>query len=114
VEFRDTGDGIPTEHLSKIFEPFYTTKRRGTGLGLTIAEGLVTDLGGQIEVRSQPGEGTTFRISLPRSADRRLETLDRRPETGDGRHAAGDTKQATEGGDFGARLQENLGVETGG
>src|SRR3970040_2720873 len=77
VEFRDTGDGAPTEHLPKIFEPFYTTKRRGTGLGLTIAEGLVTDLGGQIEVRSQPREGTTFRILLP-------QTLHRRPETGDG------------------------------
>jgi len=110
VEFRDTGDGIPNEHLSRIFEPFYTTKGRGTGLGLTIAEGLVTDLGGKIEVRSHPREGTTFRILLPRSGDRgpetgdgRPERADRRQETGDGRHMAGDTKQTTTGGDFGAR-----------
>lgn len=66
VEFHDSGDGIPAEHLSKIFEPFYTTKVGGTGLGLSIARGLIEDLGGTIEVRSQPGKGTTFRISLPR------------------------------------------------
>jgi two-component system sensor histidine kinase PilS (NtrC family) len=83
VEFRDTGDGIPTEHLSKIFEPFYTNKRRGTGLGLTIAKGLVTDLGGQIEVRSQPGEGATFRVLLPRSADPRPQTTGWRHQTTD-------------------------------
>jgi two-component system sensor histidine kinase PilS (NtrC family) len=82
VEFRDTGDGINPEHLSRIFEPFYTTKRRGTGLGLTIAEGLVTDLGGQIEVKSQPGGGATFRILLPQTGDRRLETGDRSDGTG--------------------------------
>jgi two-component system sensor histidine kinase PilS (NtrC family) len=105
VEFHDTGDGIPPEHLSRIFEPFYTTKRRGTGLGLTIAESLVTDLGGRIEVKSQPGGGATFRILLPRSGDRRHQTTDprpqtrdRRPETGDGRGQTTDHRpQTTDG-----------------
>ncbi len=99
VEFRDTGDGIPTEHLSKIFEPFYTTKRRGTGLGLTIAKGLVTDLGGQIEVRGQPGEGATFRILLPQTINRRPQTPDwRHQTTEDGRQNADDGLHTGDGG----------------
>jgi two-component system sensor histidine kinase PilS (NtrC family) len=73
VEFHDSGDGIPEESLSKIFEPFYTTKVGGTGLGLSIAKGLIEDLGGAIEVRSQRGQGTTFRISLPRPPEVRAD-----------------------------------------
>ncbi len=82
VEFHDSGDGIPQESLARIFEPFYTTKVGGTGLGLSIARGLIEDLGGVIEVRSQPGQGTTFRIILPQTGDQRPETRDRRLERG--------------------------------
>lgn len=67
LEIEDTGVGIPREVQSKIFEPFYTTKPpgRGTGLGLSICYGIVEDHRGRIEVDSQPGRGTTFRVFLP-------------------------------------------------
>jgi two-component system NtrC family sensor kinase len=67
VEIEDNGVGIPRAEQSKIFEPFYTTKPpgRGTGLGLSICYGIVEDHKGRIEVESQPGRGSTFRVFLP-------------------------------------------------
>ncbi len=67
IEVSDTGTGIPREHLSKIFDPFFTTKEEGhgTGLGLAVAYGIVEAHGGDIEVESQVGRGTTFRVTLP-------------------------------------------------
>jgi two-component system NtrC family sensor kinase len=67
IEVQDTGVGIPRNELTKIFEPFYTTKSqgRGTGLGLSICYGIVEDHGGRLEVESQPGLGSTFRVYLP-------------------------------------------------
>ncbi|MGF1466749.1 MAG: ATP-binding protein [Sandaracinaceae bacterium] len=61
----DTGPGIPTRILQHLFVPFVTTKERGTGLGLPISQRLVNAAGGYIEVRSQPGQGTTFLVRLP-------------------------------------------------
>ncbi|RME49908.1 MAG: hypothetical protein D6796_04100, partial [Caldilineae bacterium] len=66
VTFTDTGPGIASENLSKIFEPLFTTKRSGTGLGLSISYDIVRAHGGQITVESQPGDGTTFTVWLPR------------------------------------------------
>jgi len=68
IEFADEGPGIPQENLSRIFDPFFTTKPpgQGTGLGLAIAQGIVTEHGGRIEVASRPGEGSVFRVVLPR------------------------------------------------
>jgi PAS domain S-box-containing protein len=61
----DSGQGIPADELSKIFDPFYTTKRTGTGLGLSVTYGIVQEHGGTIAVQSQPGVGTSFTVELP-------------------------------------------------
>jgi signal transduction histidine kinase len=61
----DTGSGIPAEVLPRVFEPYVTTKTRGLGLGLAIARQIVEAHGGRIEVESQAGSGTSFRITLP-------------------------------------------------
>jgi signal transduction histidine kinase len=65
LEVTDTGLGISPEKLEQIFTPFYTDKNRGTGLGLTIAKSIVDKHQGSITVRSTPGEGSTFRLTLP-------------------------------------------------
>jgi len=67
IEVEDTGVGIPAEDMSKIFEPFFTTKEvgKGTGLGLAVCYGIITDHGGRLNVRSNIGKGTTFTILLP-------------------------------------------------
>ena len=65
VSVADTGGGIPQEMLNRIFEPFYTTKKRGSGLGLMIVRRIVRAHGGRIELESQVGRGSTFRIWLP-------------------------------------------------
>lgn len=64
IEFHDTGPGIPHYMMDKIFDPFYTTKENGTGLGLAVCQRIIHDMGGQIRVRSK-GYGTTVTITLP-------------------------------------------------
>jgi len=67
VEIEDDGCGIPKENLSRIFDPFFTTKPvgKGTGLGLSLSYGIVQKHGGRLEVDSEPGRGTRFRVTLP-------------------------------------------------
>ena len=67
LEVSDTGRGIPRDMLHSVFDPFYTTKDvgEGLGLGLSIVYGIVKDMGGEITVESEPSVGTTFRITLP-------------------------------------------------
>lgn len=73
VEISDTGQGIAPEHLKRIFDPFFTTKPvgSGTGLGLSLSYGIIQAHGGRIEVDSEPGKGTTFRVWLPVAGDRK-------------------------------------------
>ena len=65
VSVADTGGGIPQEQINRIFEPFYTTKKKGTGLGLMIVQRIVRAHGGRIDLESHVGRGTTFRLWLP-------------------------------------------------
>jgi two-component system NtrC family sensor kinase len=67
IDIEDNGIGIPPEDLSKVFEPFFTTKEvgKGTGLGLAVCYGIITDHGGRLSVRSTVGKGSTFSIYLP-------------------------------------------------
>lgn len=67
LEISDTGGGISKENLSRIFDPFFTTKPvgQGTGLGLSLSYGIIQKHNGQIDVESEPGRGTCFRIVLP-------------------------------------------------
>jgi signal transduction histidine kinase len=71
AEVVDQGDGIRRADIPKLFEPFFTTKApgRGTGLGLSICYAIVAEHGGRIEVDSTPGEGSVFRIVLPRATE---------------------------------------------
>jgi two-component system NtrC family sensor kinase len=64
VEIQDTGIGIPQDIRTRLFEPFFTNKSQGTGLGLSISAHIITQHGGQIEVESVEGQGSTFRVVL--------------------------------------------------
>jgi two-component system, NtrC family, sensor kinase len=65
IEISDTGPGIPPHDLPKVFEPFYTTRMKGTGLGLAVSYSIIEQHHGELAVRSELGQGTTFRITLP-------------------------------------------------
>lgn len=70
IRVSDTGTGIPEEIIGQIFEPFFSTKEKGSGLGLSIVYGIVKQSGGYITVESKPGKGTTFSIFIPCSEER--------------------------------------------
>jgi signal transduction histidine kinase len=86
VSVADTGGGIAQDKINHIFEPFYTTKKKGTGLGLMIVQRIVHQHGGYIELESRVGQGTTFRVRLP--------VHERRPKLLEG------TKSETEANEF--------------
>jgi len=65
IEFTDTGHGIPAEHLEDIFTPFFTTKQKGSGLGLSISHQIIQDHRGYIDVESELNKGTSFFVNLP-------------------------------------------------
>jgi two-component system sensor histidine kinase HydH len=67
ISVADTGKGIEQADLEKIFAPFFTTKEKGTGLGLAFVKEIVTDHRGTLNVESAPGRGATFTIELPRA-----------------------------------------------
>jgi two-component system, NtrC family, nitrogen regulation sensor histidine kinase NtrY len=70
IEVSDTGTGLTSEECERLFTPYYTNKEHGTGLGLAIVQSIVSDHGGKISVRSQPGRGATFIIDLPSNLEK--------------------------------------------
>jgi PAS domain S-box-containing protein len=88
IEIQDTGIGIPQQYLSKIFDPYFTTKEKGSGLGLATSYSIVKNHDGMIEVRTKSGNGTTFRIYLPAIAGQvRQKSAETRQETPPSRRA---------------------------
>lgn len=82
ISFKDTGAGISSDMFSSLFEPYHTNKADGSGLGLMIVQRIVRDHGGEIEIESKPGAGTTFTIILPLDARRiRLLKAPRKPRS---------------------------------
>jgi signal transduction histidine kinase len=75
VSFTDTGGGISPENLSRVFEPYFTTKSSGTGLGLLIVRRIVREHGGEMSIQSSEGKGLTLTIRLP-YIDRRIRMLE--------------------------------------
>jgi CheY-like chemotaxis protein len=67
VSLRDEGGGIPEEHMHRVFEPFFSTKEKGRGLGLASCHNIIRRHGGHIQVESEPGKGATFIVHLPGS-----------------------------------------------
>lgn len=72
IAIKDRGTGIPKDHLDKIFDPYFTTKKGGNGLGLAMAYSIIKSYEGCITVESEPGSGTTFFIYLPASSEKKL------------------------------------------
>ena len=70
IEVSDTGSGLTPEECARLFTPYYTSKAHGTGLGLAIVQSVVSDHGGRISVRCEPGQGATFRIELPTNLEK--------------------------------------------
>lgn len=82
IMIRDTGVGIPEQYLSRIFDPYFTTKEKGSGLGLATSYSIIRNHGGMIDVTTKSGEGTAFAIYLPASVGKvRTETAARTKET---------------------------------
>jgi two-component system, NtrC family, nitrogen regulation sensor histidine kinase NtrY len=81
IEVADTGTGLTPEECARIFTPYYTSKQHGSGLGLAIVQSVVSDHGGTISVRSQPGKGTAFVIELPERPDLLADIGERRRQT---------------------------------
>ena len=67
IEVRDDGPGVPPELREKIFAPFFTTREKGTGLGLAFVREIVRDHGSEVDVRDAPGGGSVFSFDLPRA-----------------------------------------------
>jgi PAS domain S-box-containing protein len=111
ITFRDEGIGIPPQNLSKIFDPYFTTKQKGSGLGLATSFSIVNRHDGYISVQSEMGVGTTFEIYLPASPTKKVleEKIKKNSPTGHGRVLLMDDDKMIR--DLGARALKQLGYE---
>ena len=110
IEIRDEGVGIPEDYLPRIFDPYFTTKQKGSGLGLATSYSIVKSHGGDLGVRSEVGGGTTFSIVLPASEARSLDVADAPVlYRGSGRVLLMDDERAIQR--IGARMLAHLGYE---
>jgi PAS domain S-box-containing protein len=111
ISFQDHGQGIPSRDLPKIFDPYFTTKKDGSGLGLSIVHSIVKNHEGHIEVDSIPGEGTTFHIYLPASLENDLRAEPETPQVvrGSGKILVMDDEEMIR--DFAKEMLENLGYD---
>jgi len=111
ISIQDHGVGIPEEHLSKIFDPYFTTKPTGSGLGLATAYAIIKRHDGHIAVESQPGVGTTFHVYLPAAPEGRLPQPEHalRPRPGTGRVLVMDDEAALRG--LAQQMLQYLGYE---
>jgi two-component system NtrC family sensor kinase len=75
IEIRDTGVGIPQENYERIFDPFFSTRPEGSGLGMAISNQIVHEHGGFIDLESEVGKGTSFRIHLPLEPEKRSDAI---------------------------------------
>ncbi|MBU1140278.1 MAG: response regulator, partial [Proteobacteria bacterium] len=114
VQFEDQGCGIAEEHLSKIFDPYFTSKQSGSGLGLAISYSIIKNHDGLIQVQSTPGTGTTFTIYLPAACGQAIENTlakdDPAPSKIRGRVLVMDDEEVVR--DISVEILEYLGCET--
>jgi PAS domain S-box-containing protein len=111
ISFQDHGQGIPLNDLPKIFDPYFTTKKDGSGLGLSIVHSIVNNHEGHIEVDSVSGKGTTFHIYLPASLEKDLKKAPEAPQIvkGSGKILVMDDEEMIR--DFAKEMLENLGYD---
>lgn len=113
ISVRDEGTGISAENINRIFDPYFTTKEQGSGLGLSIAYSIVKKHNGEIVVESEPGAGTAFHIYLPASEEKSVikQMEDESPISGEGRLLLMDDDEFVR--DVAVRMIERLGYSVG-
>jgi len=111
ISFRDNGEGIEPEHLDRIFDPYFTTKERGNGLGLATCYSIIKQHDGHIEVESVPGEGSTFQVYLPATGKARpVQPIEKKLVPGKGRVLVMDDEEMVR--DLAGAALAALGYET--
>ena len=78
IEFKDSGEGIPDEYMDRLFDPFYTTREAGTGMGLPIVDSILRSHGGSVKIASKPGKGTKVTLCIPLKSEEQIDNP-RRP-----------------------------------